>query len=273
MEKFIFKNQCLLPETQAQISIHERGFLFGDGIFETCRIIDKKIYDFSAHYKRIKKSLKALKFNAEIDDLEKKSYQLIKKNLVKDGILKISISRGVGSVGYLPTYESKALIIVQTLPLRELPKEINLGISKIIAPKNINFKSMNALPYVLTKLEAQEQNYFDCVMLSAEKIICETSSANIFWVKDNVIYTPDDTCDIVVGTVREKILKLKNLKICKVRKKISALKNADEIFLTNSSFLIISVDNFLFNENQKRNITKLNKKVAITIKEMLKISL
>lgn len=243
MKKYIYKNQKLISETQAQISIHERGFLFGDGIFETCKIINGKIFDFSAHEKRIKSALKILKFSADIENLEKNSLNLIKKNQLKNGILKISISRGIGSIGYLPTYESAALIIIQTFEDRQLPKKITLGISKITTPK-LPFKSMNSLPYILAKIEASEKKYFDCVMLSDKKFIAETSSSNIFWVKNGAIFTPDESCDIVLGTVRERVLKNSLVKIKKVKVRISALKNADEIFLTNSAFLILSVDEF-----------------------------
>jgi branched-subunit amino acid aminotransferase/4-amino-4-deoxychorismate lyase len=244
MKKYIFKNQQLLEEKQASISLHERGFLFGDGFFETLKVIDGKIFDFTLHEARIIKALQILKFSADIKNLEKNSYQLIKKNALKNGILRISISRGIGSHGYLPTYESKALIIIETFLSREIPKKISLGISEISTP-GIAFKPISALPYVLTKISAQEQKKFDLVMLSAKKFVAETSSANIFWVKDEVIYTPHESCGMVLGCVRERLLKSKKFAIKKVKAKISALKNADEIFLTNSAFLVILVDDFL----------------------------
>jgi branched-chain amino acid aminotransferase len=253
-EKFIFKNHQLIKEKQAQISIHERGFLFGDGIFETCKIFNGKIYDYKSHENRIKSGLKSLKFSAEIFDLEKKSYQLIKKNKIKNGILRISISRGIGSAGYLPTYESKALIIIETLPERTLPKTISLGISSYKTPKNSLGKTSNALPYILTKIEAQGKKLFDCIMLSQENFIAETSSANIFWVKNGKIFTPKKSCGILLGTVRDKILKKSFVKIKEVEAKISALKNADEIFLTNSSFLITPVDNLDFSKRKLQKV-------------------
>lgn len=244
MKKYIIKNHRLLEERQAQISIHERGFLFGDGIFETCKIFNKKIYDFESHQKRIEAALKILKFSADISNLEKKSYKLIKKNNVKNGILRISISRGIGSVGYLPALDTQALIIIETLRERELPQKISLGISKIIAPK-IPFKSMNSLGYVMNKIAAAEQKKFDLVMFSEKKFIAETSSANIFWVKNNQIFTPHESCNIVLGCVRKKLLKMSDLKIKEAKATLTTLKNADEIFLTNSSFLLLCVDEFL----------------------------
>lgn len=245
MPKFIIKNQQLLPEKQAHISIDDRGFLFGDGVFETCKIFAGKIYNFAAHKNRIKSGLKALKFSAAIADLEKNSLKLIAKNKVENGILRISISRGTGSLGYLPTYETEALIIIQTLEERPRPKNISLGISAQKTPTQNLGKTKNALPYILTKIEANEKKLFDLVMLSEKKFIGETSSANIFWVKNNKIFTAAKSCGILVGNVRARLLKISPLGINEVEAKISALKNADEIFLTNSSFLVLSVDEFL----------------------------
>ena len=210
MKKFIIKNHKIIEEKQANISIDERGFRFGDGIFETCKIFNGKIYDYEAHEARIKQGLKALKSKAKIDDLKENSLKLIAKNKIKNGILRISISRGIGSEGYMPTYESEPLIIVQTHFERQITaKKIILGISKIKKPpKNslpIACKTAQSLCYILNKISANEQNIFDCIMLSQKNFISETSSANIFWIKNGKIYTPSKACDIVLGCVRKKL--------------------------------------------------------------------
>lgn len=252
MPSYVFKNHQLIGEAQATVSIHDRGLLFGDGVFETCHIKNGRVKNFSAHKARIRASLQALKFSADISDLEKNSQKLIAKNKIENGLLKIIISRGCGSAGYLPTYESQPLILIQTLKPRPLPKKISLGISSQITPAKTVGKTLNALPYILTKIEAQEKNLFDCVMLSPKKFIAETSSTNIFWVKNGKIFTAAKSCGIIAGTVRAQLLKISPVKIFEVEAKISALKNADEIFLTNAAFQILSVDEFLGRKLQKK---------------------
>lgn len=251
MPNYIFQNQRLIKETQASISINDRGFLFGDGIFETCLIKNGEIKNFNAHKARIKASLQTLKFSLDISNLEKNSQKLIAKNQIKNGLLKIIISRGCGSAGYLPTYQSQPSILIQTLELRTLPKKITLGISSHTTPIKNFGKTLNALPYVLTKIEAQEKNLFDCVMLSSKKFIAETSSANIFWIKNGKIFTAAKSCGIVSGTLRSRLLKISPVKIFEVEARISALKNADEIFLTNAAWQVLSVDEFLGRKLQK----------------------
>ena len=275
MTKYIFKNQKLIPEKQAQISINERGFLFGDGIFETCRICDGKIYNFSAHITRIEAGLQALKFSAEIKDLKKKSDSLIKKNKIKNGILRISISRGIGSAGYSPTYKSKPLVVIQTLPFRKIAtKKIILGISSIKKPpKNslpISCKTAQAMPYILNKIAANEKNLFDLIMLSQENFISETSSANIFWVKNNQIFTPSKDCDILLGTIRDKLIKISPIKINLVKAKISDLKKADEVFLTNTSFLILAADDLSWNGGQKKLTNNMSNKLLKLLQKDVK---
>ncbi len=251
MKKFILKNRQFISEDQAAISIKERAFLFGDGAFETCKIFNGKIYNFNSHKNRLQKTLKTLKIKAQIEDLKEQAQELIGKNNSKNGILRISVSRGIGSSGYLPTNESEALIVIETQEERIVSGKISLGISKYKAPSAPIGKSLNAIPYILNKISAGEQNLFDLVMFSSERFIAETSSANIFWVKNNKIYTADKSCSIVEGTVRARLLKISPYKINSVKKGINALKTADEIFLTNSSFLILPVDDFLGRKLQK----------------------
>lgn len=265
MRKFVLINNKLTQPKDAKISIDQRAFLFGDGIFETCRISDGVIYNFKAHRARIKAGLLALKFPAKfsskIDDLEKQSYRLIKKNQIKNGILRISISRGIGSLGYLPTYKSDSLIIIQTSQVRKPPTEkIRVGIGSNRKPASnslpISCKTMQALSCTLNKIESQERGLFDCIMLSQGGFVSEVSAANIFWVKDEQIYTPCEKCDMLLGTIRGKILS--NFDVKQVEVMVHELKKADEIFLTNVSGLALPVKELIIDDqvfDLKNNVT------------------
>ena len=269
-KKFIYKNDQILNHEDALISIDERGFLFGDGLFETCRFINQKIINFEAHLARIKIGLLSLKLNANIQNIESKCYNLISKNNLQDGIIRISISRGIGSRGYLPTNETPNLIIIQTKELPITPKEINLMVCEINPPP-FKFKSANALQYILAKISAQENNFFDSIMLDKKGYSCETSSANIFWIKDKIIYTPSDDCEIVLGTIRSALIELKSLQIKCGKFKISDLKNADEVFITNASSLIMPIDKIAF-RNKKETIEIKYKKILVKkVTKLLKI--
>lgn len=246
MSNFVVINKKFIEAKFATISINDRAFLFGDGIFETCKIFNGRIYDFQSHKERIKRGIQALKITAEISDLEKLSLQLISKNRIKNGILKIEISRGEGGFGYAPDLSVKPLIIIKTLPEKKISDKISLTVSSIKKTPNscapIDCKTKQSLPYILTKIAANEKGFFDGVMLSQHNFISETSSANIFWIKDGDCFTPSKKCDILPGTIRQKILEISPVKIFEVEENISSLLNADEIFLTNSAHLVLPVE-------------------------------
>ncbi len=270
---FCYLNSKLIDENSATISISDRGFLFGDGVFETCHIHNQQILDFDLHLKRLKEGLNFLEISAKIDDLLEKSHKLIKKNHLKNGILRITISRGVGSNGFLPNKNIKPTISIQTKPPFKIPsKPIILGIA---TKSQLNSKSMisthktaNSLNYILAKIEAQKNNFFDNILLNEQQYICETSSANIFWCKNQEIFTPSLDCGILNGTKRQRIIKIcqqNNYRLNEGFFKLESLENCDEIFLTNSSFLILAIsqiriDNNIINSknnNQGANINLL----------------
>ncbi|MFZ9180260.1 MAG: aminotransferase class IV [Rickettsiales bacterium] len=257
--EFVLINDKIIAKDLAKISIEERGFLYGDGLFETIKFSDLKLHHFSTHLKRLKLGLKTLKIDFDCFELENKCLELIKKNLITNGIIRISISRGVGSSGYLPISNSPTLII-QTKALPEIPKKIALIISEY-QPANFKFKSSNSINYILAKIFAQENNYYDAILLKEKKYIAETSSANIFWIKNNIFYTPSEDCGMVLGVIREKILKQKQFKVKCGRYLINSLAKADEAFICNSVIGVQAVDKIAF--RNKKNIYEVNYKNSL----------
>ncbi len=272
MSQFIFLNDQIIKRLEANISVDQRGFLYGDGLFESCKIFNSRIINFSSHLDRLSKGLKYLKFidNQElIKVIIDNSQLLINKNNCSDGMLRISISRGIGSNGYLPKNSSKALIIIETKNNDKInyPEIIKIGISNY-NPAGFFFKSQSALTYVLTKIEASSQGLFDNILINNNGNICETSSANIFWVKNQQIFTSDDQMGIVLGCIRKKIIESKFFNVKKITAKLADIIDADEVFLTNSSYIVLGVDSLHYQvENHlkvknysQKNMTQIIKK-------------
>lgn len=275
MNKYALINQKFTLAKTASISIAQRACRFGDGIFETCKIVNGIIYNYEAHQARISLGLKTLQISASIKTLKDNSYHLIKKNQIKNGILRISISRGIGSIGYLPSYESEALIVIETEEERKIiDKKIIIGLSKIKAPKQERFlqncKTMQGLNYVLAKINAKNSNHFDDVMLSDKGFVSECSAANIFWIKNGKIFTPSTKCDMLFGTTRTKILQKFPLKINLVEARPARLLGADEIFLTNASFLVLPVDELIIGDQKIKLQKNISNQVLHWLQEDVK---
>ena len=282
--EYVIINKKLLPRNRALISFEQRACRFGDGVFETCLVSKGVVYNFENHLNRLEGGLLALEIN-NFDsiklsrDLIKYSYLLIKKNNLSNGILRISVSRGIGSKGYLPTNKTKPLIIIETLTKAKLPEvEIILGVSKIKRPSlsslPVCFKTMQSMSSIIAKIAASKAGNFDDIMLNGDNFIAEVSSANIFWIKNNQLYTPALGCDILSGTVRQKIIDLYlakyDKKVKEVKAKILALKEADEVFLTNASHGVIRVDKIKFDyPDIAENTIKYEQQISSQIKEII----
>jgi branched-subunit amino acid aminotransferase/4-amino-4-deoxychorismate lyase len=248
--KYCSINYKIQPEDKATISINERGFLFGDGVFETCRIVNKKIYDYSPHLERLKCGLKAIKIDFATSKIQKNVRDLIKINNFKNGIVRIYISRGSGSFGYSPKKDIKPLIVIQLKDLAICSQEpVNLWLSDITKISNkslpVNFKIAQGLNSTLAKIDAQENNCFDSLLLNNFGEICETSSANIFWVKGGVLYTPHEKCGILLGTTRKRIINSSPIETREVQANLNDIFDAEEIFLSNVSIGVLSIKKIL----------------------------
>ena len=262
MNNFKYLNNNIVYSDEALISSNDRGFLYGDGVFESCKIYQGRIINFDLHYQRLTKALQYLEINFFDNNLYQKCQELIRKNNCDNAILKISISRGIGSHGYLPNENCQSLLIIETKPYHPINQVISLGVS-YRNPNGFFFKSLSSLPYVLTKIEAKKQGHYDNIMISDQNWVCETATANIFWVKNDKIYTPEDNCGMVLGCMRQKIIEENLFNVNKTKAKITDLLDAQEVFLTNSIHGIIAVNSItkdhVVKKYQNNLVTELKK--------------
>ena len=261
MKNYISINNKIISKSKALISIQDRGFRFGDGVFETCLIFNRVIYNVEAHLTRLVSGLNAIKICYDSKDIVSSCYQLIKKNNIRNGYLRIMISRGIGSVGYLPTDNIIPNLVIETVSLSSKPQlPIKLFLSSIekLSPKSlpINYKLMQGMNSILARIEAFENNCFDAVMFNNKKQICETSSANIFWIKDDILYTPHQDCGCLQGTIKAKVMTLSPIKVKSVKAKLNDLIEAQEVFITNVAIGVLAVDKIANTEFRHQNYSK-----------------
>ena len=244
MSPIIF-NQQILRKEEFQISIANRAFLYGDGLFESVKIINGKPFNLDVHLKRLFSAalLLHLEINVSRNDFQDDIELLIRENNIKKGgNLKILVFREEGGK-YLPeNNQASSLIMSESSDKNSFSlnkKGLELGLFKIqLKPMNklSNYKTISALQSVMCSLDARQKAKDDCLMFNTENRIIESANSNIFYVKNNIIFTPLLREGCVDGTMRNCILSLKDLdyKIVENEVKIGDILEAEEVFLTNA---------------------------------------
>lgn len=250
---FISLNAQLVPPEKAQVSVLDRGFRYGDGLFETIALHGGVPYQFGFHMKRLQAGLDALKIDFSTRALRGDCHALIKANRAQDGTLRIQVTRGIGSRGYLPDPSHKQagpLCIIETIARQSLPQEpvrIFHSSYRKLSPSSlpVQYKLCQGLNSTLARMEAIDQQCFDGVMTNDAGELCETSSANLFWIKGDTLYTPALGCGVLDGSTRHAILRLWPGDTREVAAPIDTLADADEIFITNALWQVLPVAELL----------------------------
>ena len=251
MEYFIC-NSKLCKYELAILSANNRGLRFGDGLFETMKSLNGQLQFADEHFARLWKGLQILQFNIPKhftpEILEEEIRELLKKNdHRKIARIRITVFRGDGglydAVNHTPNY------LIQTWQLPDEADNWNsnglvLGIYTDVKKSCdilSNLKHNNFLPYVMAALHAKKQKWNDAIILNTAGRLCDTTIANIFLIKDEVIYTPALAEGCIAGVMRKNIINrlvVANYKVSEVLLTVDDLLAADEAFLTNSIYNI-----------------------------------
>lgn len=245
---FVNNNGELMPISQPTIQNGSRGFLYGDGLFESIRIINGQPVNIERHFKRLIAGAKALKIRVPIYFTEEffktKIVELIRKNEVTaGGKCRFSIERSSGGT-YLPTV-NELFFYIEVFDYKENffilnPKGIEVDIYRPIKKqKNFlsNFKTKNCLLNVMASLDAQEKNLDDYILINEMDEVIEATNSNLFIVSNGVLYTPELKDGCVAGTMRELIIDIAakdRIRVYECSITSQNLLTADEILLTNA---------------------------------------
>lgn len=241
---YVILNGKLVARDKAHISILDRGFRYGDGVFETIRIHNGVPYRFSWHLQRLAAGLAAIRLKYKVAGLQPDCANLIKRNKCKDGLLRIQVTRGSGGHGYLPA-KAAPTCVIETLPLTPAPKKpVSLWLSGYRRiPENalpVRAKLCQGLNSTLARLEAEENQCFEALQLNQQGTIAETSSAHIFWRRQNALFTPALDCGVLEGSTRNALCRLAT-PVHTIHAGLDDLKAADAVCITNVSWGVLPV--------------------------------
>jgi len=252
--KYIFFNGKTIPDTEGCISPDDRGFLYGDSIFETLRTYNKKPFKLAEHLERMRCSAEKLKIlpvytNAEISE---SITNLLEKNSVQDAYIRITLSRDTGNNGLGINDNLKSTILIQVKSFMPYERKLyDEGMSLIVSRHRrstscpiSSHKTTNLLTSILLKEEAKRKSANEAIVINTDGYVAECVVSNIFMVNNGSVITPSLDTNILPGITRETVLDIcKNSGIPAREEflKIESLIKAEEVFITNSLMEIMPV--------------------------------
>ncbi|MGG1611749.1 MULTISPECIES: branched-chain-amino-acid transaminase [Paenibacillus] len=254
-EQWIYLDGQFVTKDQAKVSVYDHGFLYGDGIFEGIRIYNGNIFKCKEHLDRLYDSAKSIMLDIPLtyQEMEDALVETLRRNDLRNGYIRLVVSRGPGNLGLDPNRCPKAsvIIIVEQLAIySEEAYKTGLKTVSVSTRRNIpdalnpKIKSLNYLNNILVKIQSNLSGAGEAIMLNAQGYVTEGSGDNIFIVKNGVITTPPCYLGALDGITRQAIIEICRKKGYNIQEQPFTLHDvyvADEVFLTGTAAEVIAV--------------------------------
>lgn len=242
-------------ERDAKVSVFDHGLLYGDGIFEGIRAYNGRVFRLKEHIDRLFYSAKAILLNIPIShaELMRAVVESCRTNNIRDGYIRLLVTRGVGTLGLNPNRCKNPSVIVIADKIQLYPEELYArGMDIITVPtvRNLHsavnpaIKSLNYLNNILAKIEANNSGCEEAIMLNADGYVAECTGDNIFIVKAGQLLTPPLSAGALYGITRQTVIELaQKLGVAVSEPNLTRydIFNADECFLTGTGAEIVPV--------------------------------
>ncbi len=243
----VYLNGEFKPLSEASVNVLDRGFTFGDGVYEVIPVFNRRVFRFDEHMQRLENSLNAIYMD---NPYSAEEWQSIFKRLIdsieeENQSIYLQITRGVSERDHDISLADKPTVFVIAKPI--VKKDLSSGIKAIthddIRWSNCNIKAITLLPSVLLRHRAKLKGAKEAILIK-DDFLTEGAASNVFVIKNNIIYTTPKDNTVLPGITRDLLLELleKN-KIQFREEKISkkSLLEADEIWITSSTWEIVPV--------------------------------
>ena len=255
MSQVIYLNGDYVTKENALVSVYDHGFLYGDGIFEGIRIYNGNIFKCKEHLLRLYDSAKSIMLDIPLTfaDMQATLVETIRRNGLRDGYIRLVVSRGPGDLGLDPRRSPRANVIIIVEKLSIYPEEAYINGLRTVSvstrrnvPDALNpkIKSLNYLNNILVKIQANLAGVGEAIMLNSQGYVAEGSSDNIFIVKKGVIYTPPAYVGALEGITRGAIIEISERLAIPMKIEPFTLHDvyvADEVFFTGTAAEVIAV--------------------------------
>jgi branched-chain amino acid aminotransferase len=239
----------------AKISVFDHGLLYGDGVFEGIRAYNGRVFKLAEHIERLFYSAKAILLTIPMApaDLAAAVVETCRLNELRDGYVRLVVTRGVGTLGLNPNKCKKPSIIIIAGKIQLYPAEYyETGLTIVTVPTTRNLhsavnpaiKSLNYLNNILAKIEANNAGCEEAIMLNAEGYVAECTGDNLFLVKGKHLLTPPLSAGALYGITRGTVMDLARTAGLIVQEPNLTrydVFNADECFLTGTGAEVVPV--------------------------------
>jgi len=245
--KFVSKNE-------AKVSVFDHGFLYGDGVFEGIRAYAGRVFRLTEHVDRLYKSAKAIMLDIPVEKNKMEEIILLsfRENNLRDGYVRVVVTRGEGDLGLDPGKCPRPTIVVIADKIKLYAGELyGNGIEIVTVATNRSLpgaldpriKSLNYLNNIMAKIGAANAGMTEALMLTSEGYVTECSGDNIFIVVDNILITPPPSVGTLDGITQNVAIEIADgvYGVCKKLITLYDLYNAEECFLTGTAAEIIPV--------------------------------
>lgn len=263
---FVYLNGEIFPAVEAKISVFDRGFLFGDGVYEVMSQKQGVFFRKAHHLSRLKQSLEALQIKFDAENLFSDIPALLSATglSTSDCLLYIQITRGIAPRQHAFPSEITPTVMMYAWP-KSLP-EINSTLAKVVVQEEFRWsrcdiKSTSLLGNVMANQHASIQGSYE-TLLSRAGVITEASHCNVFFVKDGTVFTHPANNFILNGITRQAVLDLcirKEIPFVEIGLRRDEIYSVDEAFLTGTStqvMVISHIDNKVIGKGLPGEITK-----------------
>ncbi|MBE6011259.1 branched-chain-amino-acid transaminase [Anaeropeptidivorans aminofermentans] len=256
-DSLIYLDGEFVKESEAKVSVFDHGLLYGDGFFEGIRVYNSRVFKLQEHVDRAFAAAKAIMLNLPMtkEEMAEIILESCRKNNLKDGYIRLVVTRGKGNLGLNPRSCPKPSIICIAANIQLFSDEVYEKGLKLVtcslrrnSSNNIDpqIKSLNYINNILGVIEANRAGADEVIFLNQNGVVAEGSGDNIFIIKDGVIYTPPIYIGALDGITRKCVMELaekEGYRVCEKEFTLFNVYNADEVFLTGSAAELIAVTN------------------------------
>ena len=251
----VFVDGKFVDEKKAVVSVFDHGLLYGDGVFEGIRAYNGRVFKLSEHVDRLFYSAKAilLKIPMSHRAICEAVRAACKRNKIRDGYIRLVVTRGAGTLGLDPNRCSNPQVIIIADKIQLYPETFyKKGLEIVTVPTTRNhtnavnpaIKSLNYLNNILAKIEAINAGCVEAIMLNSQGFVAECTGDNVFMLKGGQLLTPPLAAGALYGITRSVAIEMaESLGIEAKEPNLTRydLYNADEVFITGTAAEVVPV--------------------------------